>query len=269
MLYSAAGTGKTIATTTLLKIPELKVRYLCLESNSMPAIAEGLDIHNITELTKGQLTIATPKGSGINNADTYMDQTDDSFYQAIIKSAIMNYAGVDVATGEDVKYGQMLTWGKDVCLVIDGLTMLQYACANRGRVVSLKRNNDKSNPLSEFYMGQDTLIGTIYQLMQSFKGHIVILAHETQSVEVARKKYRNLTEIHPALGTRSIVSPFLGRFTNVFYQRRNIQTNKFVWSVAQPGVYTVSRNIKIPTGRRGVNLDNLPPDFSDEIYSFF
>lgn len=267
LIYSQPCMGKSVALVTLLKIPGLKVRLLVLEDNSLPAIEEGLKLHNITSLEEGQFTIAEVKGGGISSTDKFIDQTDESSYINAV-SKLLNFSGFDVATSKDVKLGNTLNWGNDTVLCIDGLTMLQYACGNRGHVKAV----GNKDPRAAFYAGQDALLGYVYQLMQNSKAHIVVLGHETTSDEVALSKHKQLMATHPALGTRSIVSPFLGRFNNVLYAKLNKQTKKYVWSVEEDRVMTAHRNIVTkdnPYEGKPVTLNNLPADFSYSGYHWF
>jgi len=270
LLYSQAGKGKSVSIVTLLKIPGLKVRLLVLESNCLPAIQEGLSIYGIDHLEEGQLTIAEVNSAAITSADAFTEQTDDSAYTAAVSKLIM-FNGVDVATGKEVKLGNALSWGSDTCLVIDGLTMLQYACATRGKHKASATGAGK-DPRAAFYAGQDALTGYVYQIMQRSNAHIVLLAHETSSDPEQRAKHKGLMQVHPAVGTRSIVSPFLGRFNVVLYAKFNSQTRKYVWSGAEPDTMTVMRNITTKDMKyegRVVTDSNLPADFSFEGYNFF
>ena len=270
MLYSEAGTGKTVSVVTLLKVKGLKVRILCIENNALPAIKEGLRLHNIDSLEEGQLTITTITGGTITSTEAFQEQTDTGYYEGIV-SKFMNFKGMDVATGKEVALGNCLNWANDTILVVDGLTMLEYSCATRGRA----KTAGNKDPRAAFYAGQDLLKGTIFSLAEKGKGNLLLLAHSTQSDEVARGRHQGLTEIHPALGTRSVVSTHLGRFSNVFYARRNLQQkgqNSYVWTVAEPKAYTIARNIETKGKKyldREVTLNNLPADFSYEGYNFF
>lgn len=270
LIYSQPGAGKSVSLTTLLKVPNLKVRILSLEDNCLPAIRDGLRIHGIESLEEGQLTIAEVKGNGINATSKFMDQTDDSSYQSAV-AKLLNFTGFDVATGNEVKLGNALSWDSDTILCVDGLTMLQYACYNRGKVKS-EANNTGKDPRAAFYAGQDALIGYIYQLLQNSKTNVVVLAHETQSDDVAVNKHKGLLKIHPQLGTRSIVSSFLGRFNVVLYAKQNRQTRKFVWSGDELDTMTVVRNVTLegnPYQGKPVTINNLPADFSWEGYNWF
>jgi len=267
LLYSMAGMGKSISIATLLKVPGLKVRLLAMEDNCLPAIEEGFAIHGITELEEGQFTIAEIGGNAITTVETFANQTDDSVYQSAVMK-LMNFQGTDVATGKDVRLGNALSWGNDTVLVIDGLTMLQFACASRGKV----KTDGNKDARAAFYAGQDALLGYIYQFMQRSKAHFVLLAHETSSDPEQLAKHKTLLATHPALGTRSIVSPFLGRFSVVLYAKYNKQTRQYVWSGEEPNTMTVMRNIKtkgLSYNGRQVTNSNLPADFSFEGYNFF
>lgn len=267
LLYSMAGVGKSVSLTTLLKIPNLKVRILSLEDNCLPAIELGLDIHGITELNPGQLTIAEVHGGGISMSEKYVAQSDDSAYMAAV-GKLLNFTGTDISTGDEVKLGNVMNWKDDSVLCIDGLTMLQYACGNRGK----NKVGNNQDARAAFYAGQDALLGYVYQLLQNSKSHIIVLGHETTSDEVALSKNKGLMATHPALGTRSIVSPFLGRFSNVLYAKVNKQTKQYVWSAEEDRTMTVYRGINIGDNKYGnlrVTLNNLPADFSWAGYNWF
>lgn len=267
LLYSMAGAGKSVSITTLLKIPNLKVRLLALEDNCLPAIEEGLAIHEIPELQEGQFTIAELNGTAITDIDTYMNQSEDSIYQTAVMKLI-DFTGIDVATGNEARLGNALNWGDDTVLIIDGLTMLQFACASRGKV----KINGNKDARAAFYAGQDALIGYIYQFLQRSSAHFILLAHEASSDPEQLAKHKTLQATHPALGTRSIVSPFLGRFNVVLYAKYNKQTRQYIWSGDEPNTMTVMRNIQtkgLVYKNRSVTNSNLPADFTFEGYNFF
>jgi len=156
--------------------------------------------------------------------------------------------------------------------------MLQFACSSRGIKKSRASNNGKANPQSEFFAGQNTLIGAIYQLIQTSKCHMVVMAHEsvtiTEETKDKKTKALDLPTIHPSLGTRSIVSSFCGRFQYVFYAKKldllpGVKISPFVWSCVQKDAYVADRLDKTRLAEHKIDLDKMPADFSHPAYGFF
>jgi len=272
LIYGGAGSGKSVSLATLLKVVlkngnKLKIRIFCLEDNSLPAIIRSFQIHNITDLEEGQLVICTPPQGAIGSSTEFQDANSDKFYQNII-SQICNFKGTDVATGKEVSLGNVSTWDKDTVLALDGLTNFQYACGARGKVKAKAVNNDK-DPRAVFYAGQQVLTDGIKQILGMTKCHFILFAHDTASDEAMVAKYNGLKAIHPAVGTRSIVSQFCGNFSYVFLSRKIDINNTFFWSVADSKAYTRDSIDREKCKELKIPLDKLPADFSHELYDFF
>lgn len=267
MIYSSAGTGKTISAMTALKVPNLNVRILCTEANALTGVEEALSIHGITDLREGQLTIAIPDADSATSADAFMTQETDAFYQSII-SKIMMFKGQDVATGKQVNLGKVMSWKNDSLFILDGMTMFESACSARGRKVC-KETNVKDARMA-FYKGQDALVGGLFQIVETSGCHVLVLAHQTMSDEVQQEKHKLSKGINPGFGTRSVIDKLAGRFSSILYMRYNQQQKKYVWSAEEKDAYTISRGIdRTKLKALGVNLSNLPADFSHELYNFF
>lgn len=269
MIYSSAGTGKTISAMTALKVPDLKVRVLCTEANALTGIEEALAIHGITDLQEGQLTLAIPEVDSASSADAFMTQETDNFYQSII-SKIMMFKGQDVATGKQVNLGKVMSWKQDSLFILDGMTMFESACSSRGRKIWATQAGGNKDPRMAFYKGQDALVGGLFQIVENSGCHVLVLAHQAMSDEVQQEKHKLTKSINPGFGTRSVIDKLAGRFSSILYMRYNRQQKKFVWSAEEKDAYTISRGIdrtKLKT--MGINLSNLPADFSHELYNFF
>lgn len=272
LLYSGAGTGKTISVMTLLKVrvndKPLKVRVLVLEKNAMTGIKEALRIHGITELEEGQLVIATPANDTAATAADFQNQESDAFYSAII-SKLINFKGVDVATGKEVGLGKVMAWSSDTVFVLDGMTVFENACAARGRKKS-KDNNTLKDPRAAFYAGQDALVGAIFQIVEQSDCHVVVMAHQAMSDNEQMQKHKLTKSINPGFGTRSVIDKLAGRFSCIFYMRYNAQRKQYVWSAEEPDAYTISRGVDRQRCKElNVTLNNLPADFSHALYDFF
>jgi len=271
LIYGGAGSGKSVSLATLLKVlskdKKLKVRIFCLEDNSLPAIIRSFQIHGIDSLEEGQLVICTPPQGKIDSASAFQDTTSDAFYQNILK-LLFNFSGTDVATGKIVSLGNISTWDEDTVLCLDGLTNFQYACSFRGKVIATEGKQGK-DARAVFYAGQTTLTNGIKQLLSMYKGHFILLAHDTTSDEAAVAKYNGLTSIHPAVGTRSIVSQFCGNFSYVFYAKKIGITNQYFWSLGEKGAYTRDSIDREKCKELKIPLDKLPADFSHPLYDFF
>lgn len=267
MIYSSAGTGKTISAMTALKVPNLKVRVLCTETNALTGIEEALAIHGITELKEGQLTIAVAQSSS-SSLEEFQDNSSDSFYKAIT-TKLFQFNGIDAATGKEVKLGKVQDWGTDTLFILDGMTMFESSCAGRGLVNAKLQNNGK-DARAIFYAGQKVLVGGVFSLIEEGKGHMLILAHQAMSDEVSMAKYKLTKTINPGFGTRSVIDKLAGRFSSILYMRFNEQKKKYVWSAEEKDAYTISRGIdRTRCKELGVTLNNLPADFSHELYTFF
>lgn len=267
MIYAAAGQGKTISAMTLCLVKGLKVRVICTEANAVSGIQEALEIHKI-ELEEGQLTIAIAESDAPSSLDTFQNEDNDDAYRAIF-SRLMNFKGFDVKTGKEVALGNVFNWKQDCALVLDGMTMTEFACSSRGKMLATQSNNAK-DARAVFYAGQKVLIGATFQLVEKAKCHIIVLAHQALSDEEAVKKYKLEKKINPAVGTRSVIDKLSGRFSNIFYMRYNKLKKQYVWSVAEDEAYTVARNIDLALCKKeNLQLNNLPADFSHPIYSAF
>ena len=270
-VYGSAGTGKSVALITLLKVlkrnPKLKVRIFCLEDNSLPALVQAFKIHGIEDVAEGQLVICTPPQGIVDSSTAFQDTSSDAFYQNILKQ-IFAFTGTDVATGKTVSLGKISTWDEDTVLCLDGLTNFQYACAFRGKVIAANDKADK-DARAVYFAGQRTLMNGIKQILGMTKAHFILLAHDTASDEAAVAKYHGLKPIHPALGTRSIVSQFMGNFSYVFYAKKIEINNTYVWSLLEKGAYTRDSIDRDKCKELKLSLDKLPADFSHELYNFF
>jgi hypothetical protein len=270
-IYGQAGSGKSVALITLLKCllanPKLKVRIFCLEDNSLPALILGFKIHGIEDLLEGQLVICTPPQGKVDSSIAFQDASSDAFYQSILKQ-IFTFSGIDIATGKQVSLGNISTWDEDTVLCLDGLTNFQYACSFRGKVKAIEGKNG-NDARAVFYAGQTVLMQGIKQILGMTKCHFILLAHDTTSDEAAQAKYHGLKAIHPALGTRSIVSQFMGNFSYVFYSKRVEINNTYFWSLAEKGAYTRDSLDRDKCKELKLSLDKLPADFSHELYGFF
>jgi hypothetical protein len=267
MIYSSAGTGKTVSAMTALKVPDLKVRVLCTETNALTGIEEALAIHGITDLQEGQLTIAVAQGEACS-LEEFQEQSSDASYKAIT-SKLFNFIGHDVATGKEVRLGKVQSWGKDTLFILDGMTMFESSCAGRGLQLAKAQNNSK-DARAVFYAGQKVLVGAVFTLAEESTGHMLVLAHQAMSDEVALKKYKLSKMVNPGFGTRSVIDKLAGRFSSILYMRYNTQTKAYVWSAEETDAYTISRGIdRAKLKKERITLNNLPADFSHPVYDFF
>ena len=265
MLYGKAGVGKTITIMTLLK-RGLKVRVLCAEANAITGIEEALAIHKI-ELAEGQLIVAFPGNESASSTDAFANQETDAFYLAIV-GKIVNFKGFDVATGKEVTLGKVMAWDTTCAFVLDGMTMTENACAARGRKMFKEApGENKNDQRMAFYKGQDALVGLVFQVIETSGCHVFILAHQTIMDEKTKLKGGFEHEINPGFGTKSVVDKLAGRFTQIFYMRKNRVTNQFVMSAMEDKAYTISRGIDRDKCRKlKIELNTLPADLSHEIY---
>lgn len=274
MLYSGAGTGKTISAMSVLKVKDalgkgLKVRIHAIEANSMTGIQEALKIHDITDLEEGQLTIAVPSSTAAANTSEFMERETDAFYVAIIEQLI-SFKGVDVKTGKQVNLGKVMSWGADCVYILDGMTMFESACSARGRKKYSQEPGGGKDARMAFYRGQEALVGGVFQIAEESKCHVIILAHQAMSDDAQKEKHKLTKNINPGFGTRSVIDKLAGRFSIILYMRKNVQKGTYVWSAEEPDAYTISRGIdKDKCKKLGFNLQNLPADFSHELYDFF
>ena len=273
LLYSNPGQGKSVSICTLLKIPNLKVRILATERNCIPAIEEGMRIHGIKELTKGQLVIAEARGTAQISSDNFMANSDSTAYDAAV-ARLFSFTGIDVFDGSEINLGKVFSWGDDCVLVIDGMTMLQHAATGKGQKKSEDEGTTK-DPRNAFYNTQKLFIGYIVQLINNSKIHIVALGHSVVELDekvLAKIKDTGVTKIHPYLGTRSIIDGILSQFNVLLYAKYNKLTRKYVWSADETDAMTVARNIQIEGNLyegKPVKLSSLPADFSYSGYNFF
>lgn len=265
LIYSGAGTGKTITAMTACLVKGLKVRVLAIEANAMQGIEEAIAIHNI-QLEEGQLIVAVPDNDSAATAADFMNQETDAYYQSII-SRILNFKGYDIATGKEVNLGKVMSWKLDSCFILDGMTMFENSCAARGRKKAKDAGTAK-DARAAFYAGQDALVGGIFQVIEQSGCHCIVLAHQAMSDQEQMNKHKLVKSINPGFGTRSVIDKLAGRFTIILYQRYNQQKRQYVLSAEEADAYTISRGIdRNKLKQFNIDLRNLPANFSHEIYA--
>ncbi len=289
LLYGGAGDGKTVAAMSVLKNPNLNVRVIVMEDNCVPGIQAAMAIHGITELREGQLLIASPAMGGADTSEAFIAGESDVFFNNAVKK-LLDYSGIDALTGKEVKIGHYKNFKSNDVIILDGVTMVQYAAQAAGRKKSRDDNTSK-DPRAGFYKGQDLLNTYIYQLIQNSSCHVIVLAHSTVSITDDKSGAKNialdLPTIHPALGTRSIVEPFCGRFQHVLYCEQNAPgaLQPYVWNGAKKDALVISSRLGLTpeklaqysyqgTGAKAnakspITMTTLPPDFTHPLYDLF
>ncbi|MFA6201266.1 MAG: hypothetical protein WC679_12770 [Bacteroidales bacterium] len=278
LLYSSGGMGKSVATVTALKHPNIKrLIYLQTERNSMPGIEEGLKIHNIKPEV-GQIITCypTPKEKGFGNlkraltsfqgetkAGAMSDKDKGNFnkdkygFLTNIINNLESFSGIDYVSGEEVKLGNIgqLSGPSDV-LNIDGMSVLVEEIWKSIVGDKIMTSMDDYKPVQKF------LADFLEELTKCTNAHIIMLAHEVDSFETVtgsdgktyQKKIR--TEVDINAGVKNY-ERLMGKFTDVIHATK--MGDKYVWETKKPMVHAIARSLPY-----GINLE---PDFSK--YNFY
>ena len=199
ILYGSGAAGKTVATVTALKHPNVKrLIYLQTERNSAPAIEEGLKIHKITP-EPGQIITCfpVPKERAFSNLKRSLsdfqqeskssalaggfksNQNKDKYgFLMNILSNFESFTGIDYVTKEEVKLGNVgqLNGSSDV-LNIDGLSVLTEEVWKSFVGDKIMISMDDYKPVQKW------LADFMEELSKCVNAHVVMLAHEIDKNE--------------------------------------------------------------------------------------
>lgn len=276
-IYGKAGAGKSTCYYSLLKNPKLKLVVFALDPTTDFAMQNCFNIYGIEDLAEGQLTYVKPDVAKLGTEATTMAGTDSTFLTNIVKN-LHNTVGTDVKTGKAVQLKGIdnpLIFTEDTVIVFDGFSAFVETCEAKARAES---GNDTRKM---FGIEKNLVLGIASKLIANSKCHVIVCGHEQLADEEAVKKYKSINMINPYVGVRSLIDPLCGKFTFVFYAKRDSMTNKYVLSVAESAAYTRDRidRTKFTTFTTEYNKDkkpmdkidlsNLPTDLTHECYDFF
>lgn len=284
LIYGEGGSGKSTAVATVFKLlkkePDLKVRVLCTEANSIDGIEDGVKRLGIT-LKEGQLIcmICKPKASNsVSSAqvareyeNNYLKKSENdalkvkietgdrakrTAFLAILKGMAV-FKGIDYVTKEEVDCGDYLKWGADTVFVIDSLT----ACVDY--LVTEVKANRIATVMSDYNHVQTNLMSkVIVPLTEQALCSIIMLGHpvigDDNTVKQPAKKEDRITKLYPKTFGQALNNTLVSKFHEVIYSYVSY-SDDFYWAGKKQGVATSPR--KIP------RKDKLTQDFS--IYGLF
>jgi len=283
LLYGEGGTGKTSSIISILKLlkknPELKIRFLSAESNSILGIRDGLERFKI-KLEPRQLLYmdATPSLETAPTSQQLYEEYYEGFHSVTTKDALSvktsamektrrktfikilkdfaYFKGVDLLTEEVVDCKDYLKWGPNYVFVIDSLTaicdyLLEEVKGSRILTVMSDYGHVQSNLMSK----------VINPLCEVSKCHIIVLGHPFESVDPAQKQPKDtelrITKIFPMTCGSALNSRLISKFTDVIFAYK--RGSRYFWTGNTDGISTSTRNFP--------SKSDLVPDFS--LYKFF
>jgi hypothetical protein len=276
-LYGGGGVGKTVATVSCLKHPNInRLIYLQTEPNSAAGIKEGLRIHKIVP-KEGQIITCFParkenpfinfsrafeayqgesKSSALKGDPNATQNKDKYGYFLDIVGQFSKFTGVDYVTGKTVTLGNIGQFKPSDVFIIDGLSVIMAE-------IWQALNGDKIlTAMSDYGPVQQNALKILQNLAGYCSSHYIILAHEKEKREHGRdekgKEFSTFlrNEVNVLCGEANY-ELLMGTFTDVI--RATKAGQKFIWEVGHPKSYSINRNL--PIGNM------LEPDFSK--HNFF
>lgn len=272
LLYGLACVGKSTSIATLFKLreqrPNQRVVFICTERNAMSGLEWGLKHYNI-KLEKNQFIycVIRPKskkafGKELNALNTYVKQSASdaqksdatnmnkdkyTFFNDVV-AGLSSFTGIDYATGEEVKLGNVGDLETSDILVIDGLSPITHG------IWSVVKGDRVISQIQDYGVVQ-YWIKTFTQNLIELDCSVIMLAHADRIQDDIEKieKIRISLEAGVALAGK-----YAGGWADVIYAYVT-NTGKRVWAGKKLGVETAARNFP--------EQDSLEPDFS--LYNFF
>jgi hypothetical protein len=268
LLYGSGGAGKSTSIATvfklLTKIPNLKVRYLCTESNALVGMEDGLKRHKI-ELKPGQLhyQVCRPNPLTSVTSSQIVKEYEDNFLKlsdsdalkvkvatgdrakrtafiTILKGMAV-FKGIDYVTKEIEDLGDYLKWDSDTIFVIDSLT----SCVDY--LVAEVKATRVATIMSDYQHVQSNLMSKIIiPLTEQSQCSIIMLGHPTmgedQTVKQPKAEEDKIMKLYPKTFGQALNDSIVSKFSETIYSYIDRQDN-FYWAGKMEGVATSPRRI--------------------------
>jgi hypothetical protein len=272
IMFGSPCSGKSTSLTTLLKPehlkkhPETRLVFLTTESNAQAGLEFGLRHYKIKpepnqliiaevrpkekaaftaklaafkEFSKGSMKDAFQVGK-----DTSANRSKYDYLNRVIEG-LVEFSGIDYATGETVKLGNIAELKETDILCIDGLTPIIHGIWN------MLQGDKLVNDQNDYQVIQKQVKDITQELVNSTKCSIIMLAHEETDAN-------NKVRIALNCGQK-LHGSYVGSWTNSIYCFKTL-AGDFRWSGKKANVGDIAPR-DIPA------QDNLIPDFSQ--YNFF
>ena len=284
VIYGGAGVGKSVCIYSLLKLgehnPNLKFRILFTESNAWGGFEAAMRVHNITMLYPGQVVVAVLENNkGYDTVDSFTEGTNHKAYDTVITNSAIKFKGFDITDPDKtvIDCGSPSTWKDDVIYILDGFSMVDASCIEKGRKKTVDQKTS-GDPRALFYARQNLVENILNKFMEESNCHIFVAAHQTIIDDEAAGKSKLDYRIHPAMTTRSQIDKALGHFGFVYHLYKEPQTGARVISVESPKVFTIPRfidkseinqyNTAAVPKKNYLTLATLPADLTHPVYKF-
>lgn len=269
-LYGLPGSGKTVSLTSLLQFPNLKLRVLSTEQNSLIGLRNGLKKYGIKP-EPGQLVVQqvvenrgeTVLKSEVTRTVMYhnLDEKEalaqkissgerKKFAQFLnVQKSLVNFVGIDFATKEPMDLGNIGSWDSNTVFAVDGISAVTRAlfAETTGDRIAVNRN--------DYGTVQKRLETFTTSVLTSTKASVIMLGHAKRAAD----EVTGVENITPDLPGIALSSSYGQHYTDSIYADRN--GNNFYWVGFRNGVLTSPRSLPAK--------DRLVPDFANKEYSFF
>ena len=250
MLMGPSGTGKTHSIGTLVEAG-IEVFYFAYEQGAESLVGYFADSGKPIPANLHICTVRAPSASFAEMADSVRNANTLSF-ELLLKQPDVNRAKYnqleqflrnfnDVADDSGTHFGDILKWGPDRALVIDGLTGLcdsaMKACIG-GKFVRDQK---------DWGLAQNMVEGVLRKLTSEAKCHVILIAHVERETD---PNGGGLKLMASALG-RALSPKLPTMFSDVILTKR--LGKEFWWDTEDPAADLKTRNLPI-SGK-------IPPNF--------
>jgi len=276
-IYGNAGEGKSSAAFSVIQLEDYNVVIYCPEATSLTALQNAMDIYGIDKLEEGKLTLVIPEKGSFKSKELMMSAADETSYNKL-HEVFFQGKGIDAATGKKVTLKKLWEYPKDTIIIYDGWSAIMESIGFKAQA-EWDRDNGKDKR-NMYQIGQN-LVAKFFNIMDTAKGHFILTAHSMVADDIAQGKFKGLKTINPNFYTKSLCVPVCGKFTTVFYAKRDSLSNRFTLSLAETSAFTrdsinrlafkevadeFNKNLK---QNEKITLSSLPTDLTSEVYNFF
>jgi hypothetical protein len=231
-LYGLPGSGKTVSLTSLLQFPNLKLRVLSTEQNSLIGLRNGLKKYGIKP-EPGQLVVQqvvenrgeTVLKSEVTRTVMYhnLDEKEalaqkissgerKKFAQFLnVQKSLINFVGIDFATKEPMDLGNIGSWDSNTVFAVDGISAVTRAlfAETTGDRIAVNRN--------DYGTVQKRLETFTTSVLTSTKASVIMLGHAKRAAD----EVTGVENITPDLPGIALSSSYGQHYTDSIYADRN------------------------------------------------